>query len=69
MCNSSKKALAKKPWPAQKTVLRFRHLLFCSNRFSWEEKVAIIADVASIGMALFTVLFFLWMLKQTFTGK
>jgi len=31
--------------------------------------VAIIADVASIGMALFTVLFSLWMLKQTFTGK
>jgi len=31
--------------------------------------MAIIADVASIGVALFSVLFFLWMLKQVLTDK
>ena len=31
--------------------------------------MAIIADIASIGTAVATVLFFLWMLKQLFAGK
>ena len=32
-------------------------------------KMAIIADIASIGTAVAIVLFSLWMLKQLFTGK
>ncbi len=31
--------------------------------------MAIIADIASIGTAVATILFLLWMLKQLFTGK
>jgi hypothetical protein len=31
--------------------------------------MAIIADVAAIGTAVFTVLFALWLLKQLFSGN
>lgn len=31
--------------------------------------MAIIADIASIGTAVAAVLFFLWVLKQLFTGR
>ena len=45
-------------------------LFSCSTQFSREEKkMAIIADIASIGTAVAAVLFSLWMLKQLFTGK
>ena len=44
-------------------------LLLCSTWFSREEKMAIIADIASIGTAAAAVVFSLWMLKQLFTSK
>jgi len=65
------KSLAEKALPAQKIVLRFAPLasVVLFKLILGEEKMAIIADVASIGTALAAVIFSLWVIKQLFTGK
>jgi len=57
-------------WP--KNYARIRpssFIVVVFNPLPPEEKMAIIADVASIGTAVFVVLFSLWTLKELFSGK
>jgi hypothetical protein len=64
--------LSKKGLLAQRIVLRFALfglVVFVQPSSLGRRKMAIIADIASIGTAVVAVLFSLWMLKQLFTGK